>query len=138
MSARDRIHRTVRRALIKDGWTITHDPFPLELEGEFLETDLAAEQSVAAERSEELIAVEVKSFIRDSLISDFEAAVGQYLVYRLILSKREPERKLYLGVSDLAYETLIRSAIVRLVIEEFSIPLIIVDQFAEEIVRWIP
>lgn len=45
--ARDRIHRTVRRALIKDGWTITHDPFPLELEGDYVLADLAAEQSLA-------------------------------------------------------------------------------------------
>ena len=31
MPARDMYHTAVKNALIKDGWTITHDPLTLEL-----------------------------------------------------------------------------------------------------------
>ncbi|MFM6816695.1 MAG: element excision factor XisH family protein, partial [Dolichospermum sp.] len=31
MSRRDIYHNTVKIALQKDGWTITHDPFPLQI-----------------------------------------------------------------------------------------------------------
>jgi len=30
MAARDKIHELVKQALIKDGWTITDDPFTIE------------------------------------------------------------------------------------------------------------
>ena len=30
MAKRDLYHNHVKHALIKDGWTITHDPFPLK------------------------------------------------------------------------------------------------------------
>ena len=33
MPARDLFHDAVRNALIKDGWTITHDPFRLSWGG---------------------------------------------------------------------------------------------------------
>jgi hypothetical protein len=32
MAAKDVIHDPVKMALIKDGWTITHDPYPIETE----------------------------------------------------------------------------------------------------------
>lgn len=32
MPARDAFHDAVRHALEKDGWTITHDPFPIRAE----------------------------------------------------------------------------------------------------------
>ncbi len=31
MSRKDRFHQAVKRALEKDGWTITHDPLPLNI-----------------------------------------------------------------------------------------------------------
>jgi len=31
MSKRDRYHYEAKRALEKDGWTITHDPFRLQI-----------------------------------------------------------------------------------------------------------
>lgn len=43
MPARDLYHETVKNALIKDGWTITHDPLTLELGSSRLFVDLGAE-----------------------------------------------------------------------------------------------
>ncbi len=49
--ARDKIHSAVKNALIKDGWTITDDPYYLKnKDGSLtLEVDLAAERTIAAE-----------------------------------------------------------------------------------------
>ena len=62
MSARDKIHLPVKNALIKDGWTITHDPYTLRYEEVTVQVDLAAERLLAAERGEEKIAIEIKGF----------------------------------------------------------------------------
>ncbi|WP_407886845.1 element excision factor XisH family protein, partial [Scytonema sp. NUACC26] len=51
MSVRDAFHDAVRRALEKDGWTITDDPLRLLVEEVELLIDLGAEQLLAAERS---------------------------------------------------------------------------------------
>ena len=44
MPAKDIYHDTVKRALEKDGWTITHDPFPLQIGKKRLSADLGAER----------------------------------------------------------------------------------------------
>jgi hypothetical protein len=53
MPARDIIHGAVKAALIKDGWTITHDPFYLELDEKYGFVDLAAERCIAAQKEEQ-------------------------------------------------------------------------------------
>ena len=58
----DLYHDAVKQALIKDGWTITDDPFIIEFKGLRLYVDLGAERTIAAERGEQKIVVEVKSF----------------------------------------------------------------------------
>ncbi|MEG4047015.1 element excision factor XisH family protein [Microcoleus sp. Pol17C6] len=49
--------------------------------GEDKPIDLGAEQLLAAENNYRKIAVEVKSFIRESRIADLEKALGQYTLY---------------------------------------------------------
>ncbi|MGK7918680.1 MAG: element excision factor XisH family protein [Trichodesmium sp.] len=57
MPARDYYHNTVKSALQKDGWTITHDPYRLKLaRGKNLFVDLGAERLIAAEKGLEKIA----------------------------------------------------------------------------------
>lgn len=81
MAKKDVIHNAVKNALIKDGWTITDDPFTLQYKKVSLLIDLAAEQTFAAERNGVKIAVEVKSFLTPSLLNDLKEAVGQYEIY---------------------------------------------------------
>ena len=76
MAAKDLFHTAVRRALEKEQWVITDDPLKLEIGGAKLEIDLGAEQILAAERAGEKIAVEIKSFLGDSPITDYHAALG--------------------------------------------------------------
>lgn len=74
--AKDIFHANVRQALEKEGWTITLDPLYIDLDETYIEIDLAAEMVFAAERADEKIAVEVKSFLSKSIISDFYRAVS--------------------------------------------------------------
>ena len=62
MPARDIYHNTVKNTLIKDGWTITDDPFRLKWGNNLLYVDLGAEQLLTAEKENRKIAAEVKRF----------------------------------------------------------------------------
>lgn len=97
MSKRDLFHSAVRRALETDGWIITHDPLTLRYGDARTKVyvDLAAEMPIAAERDGIKIAVEVKSFLGTSEMTELERALGQFSLYRFLLSRQEPERDLY-------------------------------------------
>ncbi|BAZ31769.1 XisH protein [Cylindrospermum sp. NIES-4074] len=62
MSARNLFHIAVRNALQKEDWIITHDPLEIQFEEVRLKIDLGAERLIAAEKADEKIAVEIKSF----------------------------------------------------------------------------
>jgi hypothetical protein len=99
MSAKDRCHDAVKIALLKEQWTITDDPLRLKFEDEDeIRIDLGAEHLLAAERGTQKIAIEIKSFLSESALFDYHAALGQFLNYRLVLEALEPERVLYLAV----------------------------------------
>ena len=72
--ARDLYHHIVKIGLVKEGWNITHDPLHIDLEETYVEIDLAADIAFAANKGEEKIAVEVKSFLGKSIISEFHTA----------------------------------------------------------------
>ena len=69
MAAKDMIHDVVKNALIKDGWTITHDPYLIEYEEVRLSADLGAERPIAAERGNEKIVVEVQGYLEGQITS---------------------------------------------------------------------
>ncbi|MEG4248937.1 element excision factor XisH family protein [Microcoleus sp. Pol10D4] len=96
MAARDLFHDAVKEALQKEEWEITADPLILKIQGVKFEIDLAAEKILAAEKLGQKIAVEIKSFLNNSAITDFHLALGQFLNYRLALQIKEPDRTLYL------------------------------------------
>lgn len=137
MPAYDAFHGAVKRGLIKDGWTITHDPYPLEYGGADLYVDLGAERVLAAERGDRWIAVEIKSFIGPSLISDYHTALGQFLNYRLALQKRDPNRVLFLAVPRDTYEEFFTLPFAMESISVHRVDLIVFDPELEELVKWI-
>jgi len=73
MPQRDYHHQAVRNALTKEGWTITHDPLTVPFGVRKVYLDLGAERLLGAERGNERIAVEIKSFIGVSEVADREA-----------------------------------------------------------------
>jgi hypothetical protein len=81
--AKDIFHEQVKTALIKDGWLITHDPLTVKLTKRNIFIDLGAEKVIAAEREGQKIAVEIKSFLGFSPLTDFYGALGKYQFYLL-------------------------------------------------------
>ena len=134
--AKDLFHDAVRNALVKDGWQITDDPFFLKVGGVEFYIDLGAEKLIAAERNNEKIAVEIKSFINSSSLTDFHLAIGQFLNYRVALKVGDPERKLFLSVPDNAYRTFFQKEFARMVIAEYQPEILVYDIENEVIITW--
>ena len=99
--------------------------------------DLGAERLILADRGVEKIAIEVKSFLNSSAITDFYGALGQFSTYRLALEREDPDRVLYLAVPEDAYENFFRSPFMQIAIEEFKLLLIVYEPKKEIIVQWI-
>ncbi|MGA2701371.1 MAG: XisH family protein [Isosphaeraceae bacterium] len=138
MPAKDLFHACVRHALIHDGWTITHDPLRLTWGDKDLYVDLGAERLMAAEKSGQRIAVEIKSFVGDSEVDDLEKAVGQYVLYRAVLAQREPGRELFLAVPELIIRDVFDQSLGELLLKDQSIRVLGFDPQTEVITRWIP
>lgn len=137
MPAKDIYHEEVKNALIKDGWTITDDPYIIKYEDAKLYADLAAEKPIAAEREGQKIVVEIKSFVGKSPMYDFHNALGQYIVYRKLIQVTEPEYKLYLAIDDLVYGEFFQRQSIQAIINENNLLLIVVNIKKEEIQQWI-
>ncbi|MEH2179385.1 XisH family protein [Nostoc sp.] len=137
MSARDTFHELVRSALEKEGWIITHDPYHIDLEFVDFYIDLGAELLLAAIKDEEKIAVEIKTFLAPSTISEFHTAIGQFINYRIALEDDDPERRLYLAVPLDVYKRFFRYLFIQTVIVRNKIPPLLYDTEKQEIAEWI-
>ena len=134
---KDRFHDVVRTALEKDNWKITADSYEVSIDDVDFEIDLAAEKLLAAERENEQIAVEVKSFISSSNVSDFHTALSQFLNYRDALAIIEPNRQLYLAVRVPIYEGFFQRRFIMAAVERYQIRLVTYDVKREVIVQWL-
>ena len=136
MSARDIFHNAVKIALEKDNWIVTHDPLTLEFGLGSLYVDLGAERIIAAKRSNEKIAVEIKSFLSGSTVSEFHTALGQYLNYRLLMQSQYPEYKLYLAIPSSTYDSFFQLPFVQTTIQQYQLKLAVYVPEKQEIVKW--
>lgn len=102
-----------------------------------LYADLAAERPIAAERDGQKLVVEVKSFIGASKIQDLKETLGQYDIYRYLLEETAPDRKLYIAISNVAYNTFFTQDVAQLILNKHQLPTIVVDIEVEEIMQWI-
>lgn len=137
MPAKDVYHNAVKTALVKDGWTITADPYTIKFEELQLFADLGAGRTVIAQRNQQEIIVEVKSFIGRSLIHDLQNALGQYIIYRTLLSVTNPTYKLYLAISQEIYENFFSQVAIQFIIQHNQVALLVVNIDAEEVIQWI-
>ncbi len=138
MAAKDVDHKQVRRALEKDGWTVTDDPLALSWGKTGVKIDLGLERLLAAEKDTRKIAVEIKSFLSRSRIDDLEHALGQLVLYRHVLRRQQPERELFLAVRENVYLQFFALAHVEELLKEEAIRLIVFNTQTEEILKWIP
>lgn len=137
MAIRDQIHDAVKTALEKDGWAIKDEPLTIRWDSSQLEIDLGAEKIILAEKLEELIAVEVKSFLRSNSIPELQKAVGQYLMYREALLVHDPTRRLFLATHQKVQEELLSQPQTAAFLRKYQVHLLIVDIAQEVIEQWI-
>lgn len=137
MSAKDIFHEAVKQALQKERWIITNDPLSFKFGNVNFFVDLGAERLLAAQRDSEKIAVEIKSFLNPSAITDFYSALGQFLSYRLALEATEPDRKLYMAVPLDIYKTFFQLEFTQTAVQQYQVLLIVYNPVNEVIITWI-
>ncbi|MFB2934949.1 element excision factor XisH family protein [Aerosakkonemataceae cyanobacterium BLCC-F154] len=135
--AKDIYHDTVKTALLKDGWTITDEFFRLAIGSRSVYIDLGAQKIIAAQKEDQKIAVEIKSFLSPSPVKDLENALGQYILYRDGLNRSQPERILYLAIQERVYLDFFQEEIAQMVVENHQIKLMIFDEEKQEVIQWI-
>lgn len=137
MPAKDIFHDKVRRALEKDGWTITDDPYSLKWDdGENLFVDLAAEKLIVANKGADKIAVEIKTFIGKSKMQDLHLAIGQFVIYRTAIEQTEPDRVLFLAVPMEILRDVFSREKGEILVEGIGLKIIGFDVEKEVIVEW--
>ncbi|MEL6718471.1 MAG: element excision factor XisH family protein [Bacteroidota bacterium] len=135
--AKDLIHAAVREAIEKANWEVTDDPLHLPVDSTVLAIDLGAERLIGATLADKRIAIEIKTLSRKSLLYDFYAAFGQYIIYRDALREQEIDRTIYMAISEVKYQLLEQKPFLMRRIIQHDIKLIVVNTFAKQIVKWI-
>lgn len=136
--AKDKYHQVVRIALEKAGWTVTNDPLKLEVDDIFVLVDLGAERLIAAERGNEKIAVEIKTFSGSSDINDFHTALGQFLNYQAILLETEPDRQMPIAVPEDTWHGFFQMRLIRKICAQHKLSFVVYHAASEVIALWKP
>ncbi len=135
--AKDFYHEQVKRALEKDGWEITDDPYILESGKIKYQIDLGAEKLFSANKGTEKIVVEVKSFVGTSDVNEFHRAVGQYVDYFVVLEEVEPDRVLFLAVPAFTWDTFFQEKAIQKALKFINAKVLIYNPITEKIEKWI-
>jgi hypothetical protein len=145
MPQRDSIHNIVSQALQKDGWEITDDPYVISYGRRFLFIDLGASEPhspqatlIGARQHNQRIAIEIKEFRGNSALADLEQAIGQYVLYQLLLQQVDTQRQLYLAITTKTFATIFTEPIGQLVIRNLPLKLLVIDINTTEVTQWIP
>ena len=90
-----------------------------------------------AEKGNDKIAVEIKSFLGKSIIAETQDAIGQFIMYREVLSDFETDRTLFLAIEKEVFESGFSENLRNLVLERLKIKVLIFDAGNEEITKWL-
>lgn len=121
--AKDLYHEKVKKALKKDGWKITNDPYLLQSGKIKYQVDLGAEKLFGAKKGNVKILVEVKSFVGPSDINEFHRAVGQYVDY--------------LAVPNFAWHDFFQEKAIQKALSFIKAKVLIYNPIQETIEKWI-
>lgn len=98
---------------------------------------MGAEKLIAAEKDNNKIAVEIKSFIGASRINDLKKSLGQYTLYHEVLLEKQEDRILYLAITQSVYDDLFEEPIGKLLLRRRTLNLLVFDEKQEVILQWI-
>ena len=136
MPRRDQYHDIVKNALVKAGWSITHDPLILGDTELRVYPDLGAQRKMA-DRGTRTLAIEIKVFGTIGELSELQKAIGQYVLYRSILRRSQSTRLPYLAIPLHTYQSLFQKKIIQNLIQDEEIHLIVFNPSKEVIEQWI-
>ncbi len=134
MPAFDSCHPQVVRALEKDGWTISSDQFLIRIDRSHrVYIDIEAQRV----DSSSIMVVEVKCFQDiESETSDLYSAIGQYLIYRNLLERKNLDIPLYLAIPIEAYLGVFNRMAFPMIVQN-HVKMIVVDLEHEVIDQWL-
>ncbi|MCB0520321.1 MAG: XisH protein [Saprospiraceae bacterium] len=116
---------------------MTDDPLIVEAGQRKVKIDLGAERIIGAEKDDQKIAVEIKSFLDDSPLADLYEAVGKFDFYHFALQKKMPERVLFLAMPKDAYEEIFFDPFYEEYRQLHKLKLIIYHPKEKSILKWI-
>ncbi len=99
--------------------------------------DLGAEAPVAAEKQGRKIAVEIKSFLSLSAVTDLERAIGKYTLYGFLMARQDPDRTIFLAITADVYEEVFEVKGARDLIPGMGLRIMVFDLKTESVVKWI-
>ena len=135
--AKDFYHENVRKALENDGWQITHDPYRVKVDDVGYEIDFGAEPLIAAEKGDNKIAIEVKSFVGPSTINEFHKAVGQFNDYYVALEIEDPNRVLFLAIPEDIWLRFFQKRLIQLSLKRIEAKILVYNPVLNKVVKWI-
>src|SRR4051812_14518573 len=137
MSTREQFRVAVKNALIKDGWTISHDPYLAPFLDGRESYEFASERPMGAERANERIVVEVRSCVGDYELDRFAAALGRYELSRYLVRKGGLDCSIWLAIPDLVYMSVLGMDGGRELQADLRLKLVVIDPFREQVWHWI-
>lgn len=71
------------------------------------------------------------------MITELEKALGQYNIYQSLIKRIEPERKLYLAISEDVYQDFFLRPAIQDILSDYQINYLIFNPDYEVIIQWI-
>jgi XisH protein len=131
----DQCHEQVVHSLQKEGWRVEGQHVQLTSEERTAFVDIQARRPLNG-TVEQVLLAEVKCFPNEeSYTTQIYTAIGQYLVYRMMIEEANLSIPLYLSIPETTYTELFDSIIMKM-IQRYQIKLMIVNIVEEGIVRW--
>jgi len=136
--AKDKIHDDVVEALQKDGWHIIKEHFSIRYAEFEVSIDIAAERpAVLAEKNGRQILVEIKTFGGRSFINELQDAIGQYILYRNMLTLTNIDYELFLAIDESIYDSYFEKEAANQVVRFNQLNILVVNVKRQEVVKWL-
>ncbi len=119
----------VRKALKRDGWKLGTKAFSLRESGFQFWVD------VVAEKDGQKVLVEVKSWL-NTFSADWYQALGQYLTYQDVVSRKAQDHELYLAVPEAVYNEHFTSPLIQNMVTKNLIKILIFNPTTNEVISW--
>jgi len=132
----DTCHFQVARSLQKDGWQIVQNGVYVDDEyTNAVYVDIQAVQGSNGTLSRNIF-VEAKCFSLPRKTPDLHRAIGQYVVYRVILDEEGFPEPLYLAVPNESFAEYFNARLLQ-VSKRYGIKLVVIDLEQERVIQWI-